>query len=352
MTDVFEHPWLSGLLGDETAQEIFSAERQLAHMMAFEVAYTRALGAAGIVPAETAETVAEQLRGFQPDIADLKIGTGRDGLPVPALVKQLKALAGDNAKAVHSGATSQDVIDTATVLCLQSFSGLLDEQLATLAGGLAQLIEQFGDQPMMGRTRMQAAVPITVADRVQTWMLPIAEHRTRLAQIRPRVECLQLGGAAGNRAALGENATAVAAFMADELGLGNPPRAWHAMRDGIAEYAGLLSLITGTVGKMGQDVCLMAQQGIGEIGIDGGGGSSAMPHKQNPVLAELLVTLARFNATQLSGMHDALIHEQERSGASWTLEWMILPQMAKATARSLSAANALSGQVIRMGTPD
>ena len=350
MTDVFNHPWLSGLLGDAEAGAIFGPDRQLEHMMAFEVAFTRALGRAGVVAEDVATTVADQLAGFTPDITDLQVGSGRDGLPVPALVAQLKALAGDNAKAVHSGATSQDVIDTALALSVQEFNALLRERLTGLVAALRNLIAQFGENQMMGRTRMQAAVPITVADRLETWVQPLEAHLERLAQIQPRVECLQLGGAAGNRAALADNATAIAADMAQQLGLQNPKRAWHAMRDGIAEYAGLLSLISGSLGKMGQDVCLMAQQGIGEIGMDGGGGSSAMPHKQNPVLAELLVTLARFNATQVAGMHNAMIHEQERSGAAWTLEWMILPQMAQATARSLSAAQTLSDQITRIGT--
>ena len=93
----------------------------------------------------------------------------------------------------------------------------------------------------------------------------------------------------------------------------------------------------------------MSQQGIDEVELSGGGGSSAMPHKQNPVLAELLVTLARFNATQVPAMHDAMVHEQERSGAAWSLEWMILPQMAQATARSLTAGNEICQSISRIG---
>ena len=130
------------------------------------------------------------------------------------------------------------------------------------------------------------------------------------------------------------------------------PKAWHAMRDAVVDYAGLLSLISGTLGKMGQDICLMAQQGVDEITLDNAGGSSAMPHKQNPVLAELLVTLARFNATQVSAMHQGLVHEQERSGAAWALEWMVLPQMAQATARSLAASIAICQAISHVGSKD
>jgi len=124
------------------------------------------------------------------------------------------------------------------------------------------------------------------------------------------------------------------------------------MRDGIVEYASLLSMISGTLGKIGQDIALMAQQGIGAIAISGGGTSSAMPHKNNPIAAELLVTLARFNSVQVSAMHHALIHEQERSGAAWALEWMVLPQMLMATARGLGACCSLSQSITRIGEAD
>lgn len=100
---------------------------------------------------------------------------------------------------------------------------------------------------------------------------------------------------------------------------------------------------------MGQDILLMSQQGIDEISLRSGGSSSAMQHKKNPVLAELLVTLARFNAVQVGGMHHAMIHEQERSGSAWMLEWMILPQMAMATGRALSAAIEVCQSIESMG---
>ncbi|RWC82675.1 MAG: 3-carboxy-cis,cis-muconate cycloisomerase, partial [Mesorhizobium sp.] len=123
---------------------------------------------------------------------------------------------------------------------------------------------------------------------------------------------------------------------------------WQSQRDALADLAGLMSLITGSLGKFGQDIALLAQGGV-DISLSGGGGSSAMPHKQNPVKAEALVTLARFNATQLSGMHQALAHEQERSGSAWTLEWLLLPQMVVATAASLRLAAELAAQVESLG---
>jgi 3-carboxy-cis,cis-muconate cycloisomerase len=196
---------------------------------------------------------------------------------------------------------------------------------------------------------MQAATEITVRDRILAWRLPLADHLARLEQIRPRIERVQIGGASGDRNALGDRGDEVVADVAGMLGLAPTGKAWHAMRDGVAEYASLLSLITGTLGKFGQDVALMAQQGIEEITLSGGGGSSAMPHKQNPVSAELLITLARFNAVQVSAMHHAMVHEQERSGSAWALEWMILPQMLMATGRALKTAHSLGGTITGIG---
>lgn len=344
MSEVFDHPWLGGHFGDAEAAGIWSPERALGHMLAFEAAWSRARGTCRLTEAGLAERAARHVEGFAPDIAELRQGTTRDGLPVPELVKQLRA-GFDAPEAIHTGSTSQDVMDSALALTLRETTALLLERLSALEAALGALEARFGGAPLMGRTRMQAALSITVADRIAIWRLPLADHRARLEQLRPRVELVQIGGAAGDRAAFRSDSDGMAAHMAAALGLGNPPRAWHAMRDGLAEYAGALSLISGTLGKMGQDICLMAQQGVDEITLAGGGGSSAMPHKSNPVLAELLVTLARFNAVQVAGMHQALIHEQERSGAAWSLEWMILPGMARATARGLGAGAALCGQV-------
>lgn len=351
MTDVFTHPWLGGLFADAEVAALWSPEAQLQGMRSFEAAWSRALGRAGLVSEADAEAAARVIETMTFDLADLRVGAGHDGVVVPHLVAQMKAAAGAAKAAVHKGATSQDVIDTATALAVRDTIAVLDARLGGLDAALADLTARFGASPLMGRTRMQAATMMTVADRIAPWRLPLSDHRSRLAEMAPRVVRVQIGGASGDRAALGDKADGIAADVAGALGLGNPARAWHAMRDGVAEFASALSLISGTLGKIGQDVALMAQQGISEIALSGGGASSAMPHKQNPVSAELLVTLARFNAVQISAMHQALVHEQERSGAAWALEWMVLPQMAETTGRALAVALQIAAQVVRIGEP-
>ncbi len=138
--------------------------------------------------------------------------------------------------------------------------------------------------------------------------------------------------------------------MAKHLGLTDPGRSWHNDRDRFVEYAGWLSMVSGSLGKVGQDICLMAQQGIDEISQAGGGSSSAMAHKKNPVIAELLITLAQYNAGQLSLMHNSLLHEQERSGAAWALEWMALPAMVCATGKALQLAGQQLVAISRVGS--
>jgi 3-carboxy-cis,cis-muconate cycloisomerase len=336
VTDVFSHAWKGGLFADAEVAQALGAEAELAAMIAVEAAHALALGSEG---------AARAIKAAHIDPAMLRTGMAEDGVVVPALVRDLKAGI-DQAlhSAVHKGLTSQDVIDTAQALMLRGMNDLLRARIVALAAALAALRRTHGANALMGRTRMQAALPITVADRIDTWALPLADHLTRLDQLSPRLLRLSAGGPVG--VGLPEQHQAQ---MAEVLGLSASPKSPHTMRDGTAEYAGWLSLVTGTLGKMGQDVALMAQQGVDEIALKGGGGSSAMPHKQNPVLAEVLVTLARFNAVLVSGMHQAVVHEQERSGAAWSLEWMILPQMAQATGRALAVALELVGRFEKIG---
>lgn len=348
MISVFDHPWLGGLFADAEAQAIWAPGRQLAHMLTFEAAWSRALGAAGRVDSAMAETAACAIEAARPDAATLRAGTAADGLPVPALVRVLREAAGDAAGAVHAGATSQDVMDSALAMTLRDCADLLDRRLSALARALDALDARCGARPLTARTRMQAALPATVSNRLRAWGAPLPRHRTRLAELRPRVEVVQIGGPVGDRRDI---APAMVTDMARALGLGAGP-CWHSARDGIAEFGALTALIAGSCGKIGQDICLMAQQGLNEIALSGGGGSSAMAHKRNPVRAELLVTLARHAAIASAAIQQAAIHEQERSGSAWALEWMHLPDLCVTTLRALAAATETLGDVTAIGAPD
>ncbi|AHG49970.1 3-carboxy-cis,cis-muconate cycloisomerase (plasmid) [Rhizobium leguminosarum bv. trifolii CB782] len=342
----FDHPFLSGLLGDDEIAPYFSAEADIRAMLSFEAALAKAEAGHGFIPAEAARRIAEICAGFSPDLASLQSATARDGVVVPDLVKQLRAAVGEEAaNSLHLGATSQDVIDTSLMIRLKAITFLFAGRLSTIAAGLDGLDRQFGGNRLMGHTRMQAAIPITVSDRLDAWRAPLITYRDRLTEQNFPV---QFGGAAGTLDKLGAQGPAIRASLAQELGLTDITQ-WQSGRLPIADIAGLFSSISGSLGKIGQDIALLAQMGH-EIEIAGGGTSSAMAHKQNPVAAEVLVSLARFTATVLSGIHQSLVHEQERSGAAWTLEWLLLPQMTMATAASLRLAGELVGNIRRLGT--
>jgi 3-carboxy-cis,cis-muconate cycloisomerase len=230
------------------------------------------------------------------------------------------------------------------MLRLKAVAFVFSIRLSGIIHALRDLDTQCGARPLMGRTRMQAAIPISVSDRLRAWREPLGTYRDRLTEQRFPV---QFGGAAGTLDRFGDTAADVRARLAQELGLTDAPQ-WQSQRGLVADLANLLSLISGSLGKFGQDVALLAQAGD-EIALAGGGGSSAMAHKQNPVAAETLVALARFNAVQLAGIHQSLVHEQERSGAAWTLEWLILPQMVMATGVSLRLALELVGNIRWIG---
>ena len=335
----FEHPFLSGLLGDADIARHFSAQADVAAMIAFEVALARAEADEGLIPRDAADAIATAVRTFEPDIESLNLATAKDGVVVPELVRQLRQAVGEPHSAhVHFGATSQDVIETSLTLRMRPVLNLLSSRLEMCVDSLAALAERDGDVNVMAHTRMQAAIPVPANRKIASWLGPLARHRHRLKMIQESVSTVTFGGAVGTLDRLGEKAPQVTERLAVQLDLGVAGPTRHSERDGIAELASVLSLITGSLGKMGADIALATQTEISEIRLASGGSSSAMARKVNPISAEILVTLARFNAILLTGMHHSIVHENERSGSAWTLEWMLMPQMLVATGASLRTA--------------
>ncbi|MDR3475031.1 MAG: 3-carboxy-cis,cis-muconate cycloisomerase [Devosia sp.] len=346
----FDHPLLSGLLGDDEVAAQFSAAAELEEYGYFEAALAHAEAAEGVIPPEAAEAIAAACADFAPDLAAIRTATARDGVAIPEFVRQLRALLPEPlAPHLHFGATSQDVVDTALIRRLSPVLTLFAARIEAVMAALDALDRRYGKAPMLARTRMQQAIPITVSDRLAEWRGPLPRHLERLRQLQPRLLLLQFGGAAGTLDKLGPKGPAVARRLAAALDLGLPDRNWQTARDNLAELAAWLALLAGSLGKIGIDIALMAQNEIGEVRLEGGGTSSAMPHKSNPVAAEVLVTLARHAATLAGGMQQALVHEQERSGAAWTLEWLILPQLVLTTGASLRTTLNLLGRIVRLG---
>jgi 3-carboxy-cis,cis-muconate cycloisomerase len=345
----FSSPLYGPLLSDPDLAALFDDRAALRLLLEVEAALAEAEGRLKIIPADAAARIAAAARALDLDPAALAAQTAVDGLPIPALVKALRGAVGSaDGTHVHYGATSQDIIDTALVLALRDGLAILEQRLVRLARTLGKLAAKHRRTVMPARTRTQPAVPTTFGAKVAGWIAPLLRHLDRLAEMRPRLLVVSFAGAAGTRSALAGKGGRVEAEIARRLRLGVPSAPWHAARDGLAEFGSFLSLVTGSLGKIGQDVVLHGQAEVGELRVGGRGGSSTMPHKANPVAAELLVTLARYNAGRVGSLHDALIHAHERDGAAWTLEWLVLPEMAVAA----GAATRIAGDLVAGLTVD
>jgi len=318
-------PLLMPMLSDKDAVQLCSADAELAAILKFEIELAYAQEAAGVVPIGTAKAVAVACAHVELSGPEFEAALATDGVVVPAIVAALKTAVGPAvAHHVHAQATSQDAVDTAFMMRAAAVVAFIRQHIAASHETLLQLDTKFGARSLMGRTRMQRALAITVADRLNAWQQGLAAADAALEHLHFP---LQLSGAVGT-----QDNHAVKTHMAAALELSVLSHTWQTNRAPMLAIGNACAGLTGALGKVGADIALMAQNELAEITLRGGGASSAMPHKQNPVKAEMLVALARYNASLLSALHNAAVHEQERSGAAWTLEWLVLPQMLCATA--------------------
>ena len=335
---------------DQAVTDIFSTESTLEYYKKYEITLTEVAENLLLIDTDLALETCTAIKAFQPDMKKIEESLFVDGLAIPEFVRQLKQHAGDKLKdCIHLGTTSQDIMDTALVLAIKDVNTIIEDRLNSLCSTLDSLTNRFGENTIDGRTRMQKALLIQAKDRIITWKTPLVGYLDRLVEIRTRLEVAQVGGPVGIRQFPPNLGEKFASEVAKSLDLSSTQKAWHTMRSNLTEYANFLSLITGSLGKIGLDLSLMSQQGVDEVTFMFGGSSSAMAHKKNPVLPEVLTSLADFNAVQLPGMHLAMLHEQERSGRAWTLEWMILPSMLNTTARALSIALTTLGGISHLG---
>ena len=345
MSGLAAGPLFGGDAGDPAIRTEFGPEAFLRRAIAFERAWTLALVETGLVEDAIGCEALRRIDGFDRPPAGLAEKAMVDGMGVPALVKALREGQPEAiAEAIHTGSTSQDVLDTALAITALAVVDRLEDRLGAVLRALDGLLEEFGDRGLMGRTRMQDALPITVGDRVGTWRRIVLGHLEGLPAIRSRIGRVQIGGPVGCRdMPEGER---MAAAVAQTLGLEAVP-CWHSDRRPIADFGHALASIGGGAAKVGTDLALMAQ--MGDLALSAGGGSSAMPHKRNPVRAELAVATGRYAMGLQGVLIGALQHEQERSGAMWTLEWLVLPTLAEAAGASLIHLAEALGGIEKMG---
>jgi 3-carboxy-cis,cis-muconate cycloisomerase len=324
---------------------VFCDAGRVQGMLDFEAALARAEARVGLIPPEAVAPITAACRAELYDFAALAQAiaiAGNSAIPlVKALGKRIAATSPEAERFVHLGATSQDAMDSGLVLQLRAAIELIEGDLATLADALAAQAERHADTPLAGRTWLQQATPVTLGMKLAGVLGAVTRHRQRLAELKPRLLCLQFGGASGSLAALGEQAWPVAEALAAELQLNLPEQPWHTQRDRLVEFASLLGLIAGSLGKLGRDLSLLMQTEAGEVfepAAPGKGGSSTMPHKRNPVGAAVLIGAATRAPGLVATMLAAMPQEHERSLGLWHAEWETLPELCCLVSGALQQA--------------
>ncbi|MCS3471952.1 3-carboxy-cis,cis-muconate cycloisomerase [Pseudomonas sp. JUb42] len=326
-------------------REVFCDAGRVQGMLDFEAALAHAEARTGLIPEALVADIAAACRAELFDFQALGVAIGSAGNSAIPLVKALGQLvAARNPQAeryVHMGATSQDVMDSGLILQLRQAIGLIEEDLEQLTKVMAAQALRYADTPLAGRTWLQQATPVTLGMKIAGWLGALTRHRQRLQELKPRLLCLQFGGASGSLAALGELALPVAQALAETLRLSLPEQPWHTQRDRLVEFASLLGMLAGSLGKVGRDISLLMQTEVGEVfepSAPGKGGSSTMPHKRNPVGAAVMIGAATRAPGLVATMFAAMPQEHERSLGLWHAEWETLPELCCLISGSLYQA--------------
>ena len=331
------------LFADRELARLFSDTAEVRAMLLVEGALAKVQGAAGLIPELSATFIHRASMELQVDPSGLAAGVAKSAVPVPALVAAFrKAMeAPEHAPYVHWGATSQDIMDTALVLRLRQVVALLEERIIATLAALGAQAEAHAALPMAGRTYGQLATPTSYGALLADWGQPLLRHLDRLGELKPRLLVVSLSGAAGNLSAM-DGGPEIRTALASALGLNDPAASWHNQRDTIGEFAGWLTGLATSLGKIGEDLILLTHSGVGEVTLASAGGSSTMPQKQNPVLPSVLVALARQTVALNAAVQGAGLHRQQRDGAAWFTEWLSLPQLVMATGRAAQIAAQLA----------
>jgi 3-carboxy-cis,cis-muconate cycloisomerase len=316
-------------------------------MLDVEAALSRALCRAGLASAEAARAITEAARADSFDLRELGAASAATGNPVPALVKALAAAVPEEARAaVHLGATSQDVLDTAMMLLTKRAGPIVLSDLAGAADACALLAQRHRGSVMVGRTLLQQAVPITFGLKAAGWLEALGQTRLRLSDVVRHRLPVQFGGAAGTLGSLGARGIDVAHLLAEELDLPEPVLPWHTFRMPIVDLAAALAGVSAVLGKIARDVTLLAQSEVAEVSepfSPGRGASSAMAHKRNPVGAVAVLGCVRRAPGLLATLVAAAEQEHERAAGAWHAEWETLGDLIRLTGSAAAWIRELLG---------
>ncbi|KAJ4293086.1 hypothetical protein N0V90_008368 [Kalmusia sp. IMI 367209] len=341
------------LFGTQEIRDIFSDEAYVQYLIETEAGLARAESKVGVIPEDVGEALTKHLAEVKIDFERVSRDTDIVGYPVLPLINQLvEQVPTDVAKYIHWGATTQDIMDCASVLQIKQGLKMVKWQLHQLMACLRGLSEQYRDTPMAGRTHLQHALPCTFGYKCAVYLSGLLRHAERIEEIEKRCLLVQFGGAAGTLASLGSDRTGlrVRAQLAVELDLQDPYITWHTTRDNIAEVLNFLALIGGSLGKIAYDIMIMSSNEFGEVAepfVPHRGASSTMPQKRNPISSEVVLAASKLLRANASLGLDAMVVDFERATGPWHLEWVAVPEAFVLTVGALYQTNfALSGLVV------
>lgn len=330
-------------------RDIFSDMALVRRYLEVEVALARAQARCGVIPKDAAEAIDRQSRLEALDFEEMRRETDVVGYPILPLVHQLARNCEEAGAFLHWGATTQDIMDTASVLQIRAALDIVESDLREVRRILTELATKHRDTPMAGRTHLQHALPITFGYKAAVWLAMFDRHQQRLSELRKRVLVISFGGAAGTLASLGDQGFEVQHALAEELNLDVPATTWHVARDGFAETVNFLALVAGSLGKVALDLMILASTEVAEIYepfVKGRGASSTMPQKRNPISSELMLAASKAVRQNAGLMLDAMVQDFERATGPWHAEWIALPQSFLLTAGALHQAKFVLGGLI------
>jgi len=326
---------------------VFSDARLVDYWLRFEVELAAAQAELGVIPKEAADAIAKAAVSANIDLVKLGQDTHRVGRPIAPLLSQVKAAGGKFvADHLHLGSTTQDPMDTATVLQIRDGLDIVQRDLRMLILKLADLAEVHKATPMIARTNGQDAIPTTLGMMLASYMTELHRHSDRLQSARKRVLVGQFGSAVGTLSSAGPQGLKTRALLMKRLGLAEPDLSWNASRDNYAEVVLTLALLHGTFGRVATDINLWSRTADNGINEGEGGASSTMPQKRNPRAAEFLGGLAELARMRAGGAMAMMGQSETRQGGPWISEWSTIPEMFLLTSASLDKAIRLFSKLI------
>src|SRR5580658_8056214 len=341
----------SDIFGTSAMREVWSDRSRIQYYLDFEKALAVTQACLCVIPREAAEEISVHCNVGEMDFAKLKTATEHIGYPVLPVVQQLTALCkGDLGQWCHWGATTQDVTDTATILQIRSALELIESEMKAVSVSLSHLAREHRDTPMIGRSNLQQAVPLTFGYKAAVWLGGVDRHLQRLDQMKRRVLFGEFGGAVGTLASLGEQGLPVQQGVMERLGLIPPLISWHTVRDTIAEVGCFLGILCGLLDKIASDVKVMMMTELNEVQEPAGGGgrgaSSTMPQKRNPISCAYITACSSVVRQHTASLLNAMSADFERATGPWEIEWLVLPEIFCYTAGALAQAKYVLGGLV------